>query len=115
LGGRGRRIYEFEASLQSKFQDDQGYTKKPCLRTNKTKQKQKPTITKKCPTSLAIKEMEVNMTLRFSHPYPNSHHQEKVTTNTGKDMGGKNLFSTANRRTDWYNLSGNHCKGSSNS
>jgi hypothetical protein len=33
LGGRGRQISEFEASLvlQSEFQDSQGYTEKPCL------------------------------------------------------------------------------------
>jgi hypothetical protein len=34
LGGRGRRISEFEASLiqiQSEFQDSQDYTEKPCL------------------------------------------------------------------------------------
>jgi hypothetical protein len=37
LGGRGRWISEFEASLvQSEFQDSQGYTEKPCLKqTNK--------------------------------------------------------------------------------
>jgi hypothetical protein len=41
LGGRGRRISEFEASLvyKSEFQDSQGYTEKPCLeKQNKTKQ-----------------------------------------------------------------------------
>jgi hypothetical protein len=33
LGGRGRQISEFKASLglQSEFQDSQGYTEKPCL------------------------------------------------------------------------------------
>jgi hypothetical protein len=34
LGGRGRRISEFEASLVyrvSEFQDSQDYTEKPCL------------------------------------------------------------------------------------
>ena len=33
LGGRGRQISEFEASLglQSEFQYSQGYTEKPCL------------------------------------------------------------------------------------
>jgi hypothetical protein len=53
LGGRGRWISEFEASLvlQSEFQDSQGYTEKPCLekpkpkpnqtRTNKPKQTNK--------------------------------------------------------------------------
>jgi hypothetical protein len=40
LGGRGRRISEFEASLiYREFQDSQGYTEKPCLeKQNKTKQ-----------------------------------------------------------------------------
>jgi hypothetical protein len=50
LGGRGRRISEFEAG-QSELQDSQGYTEKPCLEKsqqinnnnkpprNKTKQK----------------------------------------------------------------------------
>jgi hypothetical protein len=36
LGGRGRQISEFKASLVSEFQDSQGYTEKPCLE-NKTK------------------------------------------------------------------------------
>jgi hypothetical protein len=38
LGGRGRQISEFEASLvyRVSFQDSQGYTEKPCL--EKTKQ-----------------------------------------------------------------------------
>jgi hypothetical protein len=37
LGGRGRQISEFEASLvYSEFQDSQGYTKKPCLKTTTT-------------------------------------------------------------------------------
>jgi hypothetical protein len=51
LGGRGRRISEFEASLglQSEFQDSQGYTEKPCLKqTNKqTKTKTKKKTKKK--------------------------------------------------------------------
>jgi hypothetical protein len=36
-GDRGRWISEFEASLclQSKFQDCQGYTEKPCLEKGK--------------------------------------------------------------------------------
>jgi hypothetical protein len=41
LRGRGRRISEFEASLvyRAEFQDNQGYTEKPCLeKQNKTKQ-----------------------------------------------------------------------------
>jgi hypothetical protein len=33
LGGRGRQISEFEASLiYSEFQDSQGFTEKPCLK-----------------------------------------------------------------------------------
>jgi hypothetical protein len=43
LGGRGRRIFEFEASLvylQSEFQDNQGYTEKPCLKTTTTTKNQ---------------------------------------------------------------------------
>jgi hypothetical protein len=37
LGGRGRWISEFEASLvyTSEFQDSQGYTEKPCLEKKK--------------------------------------------------------------------------------
>jgi hypothetical protein len=40
LGGRGRRISEFKASLvyKVKFQDSQGYTEKPCLEKPKNKQ-----------------------------------------------------------------------------
>ena len=40
LGGRGKQISEFKASLvlQSEFQDNQGYTEKPCLtKTNPPK------------------------------------------------------------------------------
>jgi hypothetical protein len=36
LGGRGRRISEFEASLV--YRVSQGYTKKPCLEKQKQKQ-----------------------------------------------------------------------------
>jgi hypothetical protein len=39
LGGRGRQISEFEASLE--FQDSHGYTEKPCLKTKQNKTKQK--------------------------------------------------------------------------
>ena len=47
LGGRGRWISEFEASLvyRCEFQDSQGYTEKPCLKktkSKKTKTKTKP-------------------------------------------------------------------------
>jgi hypothetical protein len=42
LGGRGRQISEFEASLvYSEFQDSQGYTEKSCQNKNK-KTKTKP-------------------------------------------------------------------------
>jgi hypothetical protein len=43
LGGRGRQISEFEASLvyRVKFQASQGYTEKPCLKKTKTKTKTK--------------------------------------------------------------------------
>jgi hypothetical protein len=43
LGGRGRQISEFEASLviQSEFQDIQGYTEKPCLRNQKERKKER--------------------------------------------------------------------------
>jgi hypothetical protein len=39
LGGRGRQISEFEASLvyRVEFQDSQGYTEKPFLKTTTTK------------------------------------------------------------------------------
>jgi hypothetical protein len=36
MGGRGRQISEFEASLVY-FQDSQGYTKEPCLEKPKKK------------------------------------------------------------------------------
>jgi hypothetical protein len=41
LGGRGRWIPEFEASLvyKSEFQDSQGYTEKPYLEKPKKKKK----------------------------------------------------------------------------
>jgi hypothetical protein len=44
LGGRGRQISEFEASLvyKSEFQDSQSYTEKPCLgKTGKKRKKEK--------------------------------------------------------------------------
>jgi hypothetical protein len=58
LGGRGRQISEFEASLVYRVSSrtSQGYTEKPCLekdknkiKQNKTKQKTKaiPTLTNK--------------------------------------------------------------------
>jgi hypothetical protein len=34
LGDRGRKFSEF--GLQSKFQDSQGYTEKPCLKKKQT-------------------------------------------------------------------------------
>jgi hypothetical protein len=44
LGGRGRQISEFEASLvYREFQDSQGYTEKPCLKKQKTKIKKQKT------------------------------------------------------------------------
>jgi hypothetical protein len=47
LGGRGRQISEFEASLglQSESQDSQGYTEKPCLKKQKTKESHKKNAT----------------------------------------------------------------------
>jgi hypothetical protein len=44
LGGRGRWISEFEASLvyRVEFQDSQGYTEKPCLEKPNKKKKEKP-------------------------------------------------------------------------
>jgi hypothetical protein len=50
LGGRGRQISEFEASLdglQSEFLDSQGYTEKPCLIKQQQQQKKKQNKTKK--------------------------------------------------------------------
>jgi hypothetical protein len=49
LGGRGRRISEFKASLvlQSEFQDSQGFIEKPCLEKQKTKQNKTTNQTKK--------------------------------------------------------------------
>jgi hypothetical protein len=52
LGGRGRQISEFKASLvykQSEFQDSQGYTEKPCVeKQNKIKKKTKTKQKKSC-------------------------------------------------------------------
>jgi hypothetical protein len=43
LGGKGRRISEFEASpvYRIEFQDSQGYTEKPCLKKRKQNKKTK--------------------------------------------------------------------------
>jgi hypothetical protein len=43
LGGRGRWISEFvgQPGLQSKFQDSQGSTEKPCLGKRRKKRKRK--------------------------------------------------------------------------
>jgi hypothetical protein len=41
LGGRGRRISDFDRDqlgLQSEFQDSQGYTEKPCLEKERKKE-----------------------------------------------------------------------------
>jgi hypothetical protein len=48
LGGRDRRISEFQASLvyKSEFQDSQGYTEKPCLKKLKPKPKPKKHVVK---------------------------------------------------------------------
>jgi hypothetical protein len=48
LGGRGRQVSEFEASLglQSEFQDSQGCTEKPCLEKKKKKKQNKTNKTK---------------------------------------------------------------------
>jgi hypothetical protein len=45
LGGRGRWITEFKASLvyKSEFQDSQVYTEKPCFKKPKKKKKKKMT------------------------------------------------------------------------
>jgi hypothetical protein len=57
LGGRGRPISEFEASLepglQSEFQDSQGYTEKPCL--------EKPKKKKKKTKIIIIKEISIGL------------------------------------------------------
>ena len=42
MGGRGKQVSEFRASLVyrvSEFQDSQGYTEKPCLEKPKEKKK----------------------------------------------------------------------------
>jgi hypothetical protein len=42
LGGRGRQISEFEASLVFReFRDSQGYTEKPCLEKPKKEKKER--------------------------------------------------------------------------
>jgi hypothetical protein len=48
LGGRGRWISEFKASLvyKSEFQDSQGYTKKPCIKQTNKQTKTTTTTTK---------------------------------------------------------------------
>jgi hypothetical protein len=56
LGGRSRRLSEFEASLvyRAKFQGSHEYTEKPCLKTKQTKQnktKQNKTRPTKQPTN----------------------------------------------------------------
>jgi hypothetical protein len=44
-GGRGRQISELKAILilQTEFQDSQGFTEKPCLKTKQNKTKQNKT------------------------------------------------------------------------
>jgi hypothetical protein len=37
--GRQRQVDQGQPGLQSKFQDSQGYTEKPCLKKQKQKQK----------------------------------------------------------------------------
>jgi hypothetical protein len=64
LGGRGRQISEFEASLvyKSEFQDSQGYTEKSCLekqnkQTNKKTQKPRKTKNKNKQKSFLLTEI----------------------------------------------------------
>jgi hypothetical protein len=40
LGGRGWQISEFGPAWSTEFQDNQGYTEKPCLKKPKTKKQQ---------------------------------------------------------------------------
>jgi hypothetical protein len=47
LGGRGRRISEFEASLVYRVSSSQGYTEKPCLKIPKKKKKKRKKERKK--------------------------------------------------------------------
>jgi hypothetical protein len=48
LGGRGRQISEFKASLvYREFQDSQGYTEKPCLKKKKKKKEYCGSVVKK--------------------------------------------------------------------
>jgi hypothetical protein len=66
LGGRGRRISEFEASL-SEFQDSQGYTEKPCLEKSKKKKKKKEKKKKQSPDGINLfskMQLPVTPTLR---------------------------------------------------
>jgi Sec-independent protein translocase protein TatA len=59
LGGRGRWISEFQASLvylQSELQDSQSYTEKPCL--EKQKQKKQKTKNKKPNKQKKINELK---------------------------------------------------------
>jgi hypothetical protein len=59
LGGRGKWISEFEASLVYRVSTSQGYTDKPCLKTNKQTNKQ---TNKKLPYSQWLgREMEVGL------------------------------------------------------
>jgi hypothetical protein len=47
MGGRGKQISEFEASLvysEGEFQDSQGYTEKPCLENHNNNNKKENDI-----------------------------------------------------------------------
>ena len=69
---------------------------------------------KKCPTSLAIREMQTKPTLGFT-PHQSEWLKSKTqeTAGAGEDVEKKEHSSTAHGIASWYNHSGNQFASSS--
>jgi hypothetical protein len=84
LGGRGRRIFEFEASLVY----SQGYTEKPCLK-NKTKQnKTKQNKTKQNKTKQNKNKTKQNQ----KHPKKQNKKAPQMPNRAGRTLYGVKTY-----------------------
>jgi hypothetical protein len=68
---------------------------------------------KKCSTSLVVKEMQINTTLRFHFTLVGMVTIKNTTTNIGENVGRKEPTYTACGNANEYNQYGEQKKGSS--